>query len=73
MFPMVPYHALPALHEEVKADCPPPYQGFLAVYREMIPALARQLRDPSYFLQRQLPPNAGRTVAPTPQVAEAQA
>ena len=24
MFPMVPYHALPALHETIKADCPPP-------------------------------------------------
>jgi fatty acid desaturase len=22
MFPMVPYHALPALHKEMKADCP---------------------------------------------------
>jgi fatty acid desaturase len=26
MFPMVPYHALPRLHEAIKADCPPPYR-----------------------------------------------
>jgi fatty acid desaturase len=25
MFPLVPYHALPRLHQLVKADCPPPY------------------------------------------------
>jgi fatty acid desaturase len=24
MFPMVPYHALPRLHEVIKADLPPP-------------------------------------------------
>lgn len=71
MFPMVPYHALPALHEEVKGDCPPPYRGFLAVYRELIPALVRQLRDPSYYLQRQLPPGAGRSATPRPQAAAA--
>ena len=27
MFPMVPYHALPALHAEMKADTPKPYHG----------------------------------------------
>jgi fatty acid desaturase len=41
MFPTVPYHALPALHEEMKADCPPPYRGSFDVYREMIPALIK--------------------------------
>ena len=55
MFPMVPYHALPALHDEIKADCPPPYRGFLAAYSEIIPTLIRQLRDPHYFVHRQLP------------------
>ena len=25
MFPMVPYHALPRLHEVIKHDCPTPY------------------------------------------------
>jgi fatty acid desaturase len=58
MFPMVPYHALPRLHEAVKADCPPPYPNTLAAYREIFAALRRQMRDPSYFVKRQLPSSA---------------
>ena len=46
MFPMVPYHALPKLHEAMKADCPPPYPSCWAAYREIIPALLRQLQRP---------------------------
>jgi fatty acid desaturase len=61
MFPMVPYHALPKLHEEIKNDCPPPYHGFWACYREIIPTLWRQLKDPDYFVQRILPPTANPT------------
>ncbi len=55
MFPMVPYHALPALHEEVKAYCPPPYPGILAAYREIVPALLRQVREPGWCIERKLP------------------
>ena len=44
IFPTVPYHALPKLHEAIKADCPPPYPSSIAAYREIIPALLRQLR-----------------------------
>ena len=51
MFPLVPYHALPKLHEAIKADCPPPYPSSIAAYREIIPALARQLKDPAYYRQ----------------------
>jgi fatty acid desaturase len=58
MFPMVPYHALPKLHEAIKADCPAPYPSTIAAYREIIPALARQARDPRYFVERQLPASA---------------
>jgi fatty acid desaturase len=58
MFPMVPYHALPRLHEIVKSDCPPAYLSTWAAYREMIPAILRQRRDPSYYIERPLP--AGR-------------
>jgi fatty acid desaturase len=58
MFPMVPYHALPALHQEMLKDCPKPYSGFWEAYREIIPTLWRQLRDPGYFVHRQLPPGA---------------
>ncbi len=54
MFPKVPFHALADLHAEIRADCPPPYRGVLAAYREMLPALARQRRDPEYFVRRPL-------------------
>ena len=60
IFPTVPYHALPKLHEAIKADCPPPYPSSIAAYREIIPALARQLKDPTYFVRRELPPSAQR-------------
>jgi fatty acid desaturase len=55
MFPLVPYHALPALHREMLADCPPPYSGFLEAYREILPALLRQRRNPTTFVRRPLP------------------
>jgi fatty acid desaturase len=55
MFPMVPYHALPGLHEAVKDDMPPPYPSSIAAYAEIIPTLLRQTRDPSYHVERPLP------------------
>lgn len=55
MFPMVPYHALPKLHAAIKADCPTPYDGLWEAYAEIIPTLLRQVREPTYFVQRQLP------------------
>jgi fatty acid desaturase len=58
MFPMVPYHALPQLHEEMKADCPPAYDGLWQAYREIVPAVLRQLKDPTHFVRRRLPPSA---------------
>ena len=61
MFPMAPYHALPRLHEAIKAACPRPYASTIEAYREILPALARQLKDPSYFVERTLP-NAAKAV-----------
>ena len=55
MFPMVPYHALPALHEQAKPYCPPPYRGIIATYREIIPAVLRQVREPGWCVERELP------------------
>ncbi len=55
MFPMVPFHALPALHEAIKADTPPPYPSCWAAYKEIIPTLLRQAKDPTYFVRRPLP------------------
>ena len=58
MFPMVPYHALPRLHALIKDDLPPPNTSILDGYREMIPAVLKQMRDPEYYVRRKLPPTA---------------
>jgi len=58
MFPMVPYHALPQLHERIKDDLPEPSPSIFAAYREVIPVLLRQLRYEDFFLRRDLPATA---------------
>lgn len=58
MFPMVPYHALPALHEMIQYDLPAPNPSIASGFREMWPALKRQLRYDDYFVKRELPPTA---------------
>ena len=58
MFPMVPYHALPRLHETIKADLPAPNRSIAEGFAEMWPALKRQLFQEDYFLKRELPPTA---------------
>ena len=58
MFPMVPYHALPQLHAEVADDLPAPYPSLFAAYREIVPTLWRQQREPDYYVRRELPPAA---------------
>ena len=55
MFPMAPYHALPALHEEIKAYMPEPFPNIWAAYRAFVPALIRQRRDPETWLRPDLP------------------
>ena len=55
MYPSVPYHALPRLHEALKAESPPPYPSMWHAYLEFLPALFRQWRDPSYYVRRPLP------------------
>ena len=68
MFPMVPYHQLPRLHAVVKDDCPEPYPSLTAAYREIIPALFRQVREPGWYVRRKLPP-AARPVGTRPTAA----
>ncbi len=58
MFPMVPFHALPRLHETIKHDLPAPNTSILDAYREAIPAVLRQVRDPEYYLRKPLPDTA---------------
>jgi fatty acid desaturase len=58
MFPMVPYHALPKLHEIIKHDLPPPNTSFLDAYRDLNVALRRQKTEPDYSIRKNLPPTA---------------
>ena len=55
MFPLVPYHALPRLHEAVKEDMPTPYRSLFHAWREIIPSVLRQVKDPAYHVKRKLP------------------
>lgn len=64
MYPMVPYHALPKLHEAIKADCPPPYRSCWDAYREIIPAVLKQRRDPNWFVLRPLPREVPEAIRP---------
>ncbi len=58
MFPMVPYHALPRLHALIKDDLPHAHPSILSAYREIIPAMLQQFRNPDWFVKRALPPTA---------------
>ena len=55
MFPLVPYHNLPKLHEIVKSDLPTPYPSIWNAWSEIVPAVLRQVKDPAYFVERKLP------------------
>ena len=58
MFPMVPYHALPKLHELIKHDLPAPDTSMWRAFKEMLPVLKKQLNYEDVFLVRELPPSA---------------
>ena len=64
MFPMVPFHALPLLHEAIKDQCPPPYASPWSAWKEIIPAVLRQRKDPAYCVQRPLRSAAPQADAP---------
>jgi fatty acid desaturase len=58
MFPMVPFHALPRLHQMIKDDLPAPNPTIFDAYREMVVTLLHQRREPDYYFRRELPPTA---------------
>jgi len=55
MFPLVPYHALPKIHELIKDDCPPAYPSILSAWKEILPTILKQVKDPVYHIKRKLP------------------
>lgn len=64
MFPLVPYHALPRLHVLIKNDCPPPYPSIFSAWREILPAVLRQVKDPAYHVKRLLPSPQAKGIDP---------
>ncbi|MDO3695312.1 NADH:ubiquinone reductase (Na(+)-transporting) subunit F [Wenyingzhuangia sp. chi5] len=61
MFPLVPYHALPKLHELMKYDCPKPNTSIYDAFKEILPAILKQQKDPTYFIKKELPATAHKS------------
>ena len=58
MYPMVPYHALPRLHEAIKHDLPEPNPSIRDAYKEVWHAALRQRHERGYYFRRALPSTA---------------
>jgi fatty acid desaturase len=58
MFPLVPYYNLPALHQEIKHDCPVAYPSFRAALKEAVITLWRQRKNENVVATRSLPDTA---------------
>lgn len=58
LFPMVPYHALPRLHQMIRNDLPEPNHSIAEGFREVMDALRKQLKDPEYRIEKTLPDTA---------------
>ena len=57
MFPMVPSYNLDKLYEHLKDQLPPIKNGLIDTYKEIIPALRKQIEDPKYSINVKLPLN----------------
>jgi fatty acid desaturase len=55
IFPTVPYHALPALHDAVADQLPAPHRSIWHAMMEIFPTLAKQRTDQSVVLTRVVP------------------
>ena len=64
MFPMVPFYNLPKLHALIKDQCPPAYPSIWACYKEILPALLKQVKNPGYYVQRPLPAGIAPELGP---------
>lgn len=55
MNPLMPFHQLPKFSKRVADQLPTPYNGLISVYKEMLPALKKQTKDTSYYIEREVP------------------
>ena len=58
IYPLVPFYALPSLHQRIKDQLPAPYPNTLAAYRELIPELLIERKNPAHSIRRPLPDRA---------------
>jgi fatty acid desaturase len=58
MYPLVPYHALPALHNELKQDMPAPNPNLWSSIKEIYTVVNKQRKDPTFSYLRPLPATA---------------
>jgi len=55
MYPAVPFYNLPALRKAIKHDLPPAPHGLWATWKELLPILRKQRKDPTYVCVPVLP------------------
>ena len=55
MYAAVPFYHLAALHRTVQDDMPAPTRGLLGTWRQILPILHRQQREPGYQFVPELP------------------
>tara|TARA_Y100000031_G_C8218831_1_gene384816 strand:- start:1004 stop:1525 length:522 start_codon:yes stop_codon:yes gene_type:complete len=55
MFPLIPSYNLKKLHHLIKDDLPIPKKGLWNAYKEIIPAVIKQTKDPNYKINVILP------------------
>ncbi len=58
MYASVPFYNLPALHREIKADCPEPSKGLVKTWKTLMPIIRKQQKDPDYCIVPELPGTA---------------
>ena len=54
MFPMIPSYNLKKLHELIKDQLPPIKKNLWQTYKEIVPAIIKQAKNPSYTIDVKL-------------------
>jgi len=55
MFPTVPSYNLPKIHELIRDQLPKTRNGLCGAYKELIPALVKQAKNPNYKIPLAIP------------------
>jgi fatty acid desaturase len=62
MFPAVPFYNLPRLRKAIESDLPPATHGLWATWKQILPILRKQRKDPTYTYVPVLPNGDGERV-----------